>query len=251
MKALIMFSLMAAAAVSLAEDAGDKVSSDEAAQIAAEEKLFYETEGGVLTAPYKGRRLNIVNTQTILDEAKVRELAGRITGEMQTGILVTSNEKAEWPRISLVEDASPRLVVAPEDASASINVKALSKDGADRKVVCERVMKELWRAYAYIFGAAECEFGPGITDLVVNLEELDRLACGAPHPAMQNSIFKNTARLGVGVVRSVTYRQACSEGWAPAPTNDILKAIWDKVHEIPSKPMKITYDKAAQKPVVK
>ena len=31
-------------------------------------------------------------------------------------------------------------------------------------------------------------------------------------------------------VRYVTYRQACIEGWAPAPTNDVQKAIWEKVH---------------------
>ena len=38
--------------------------------------------------------------------------------------------------------------------------------------------------------------------------------------------------------RSV-YRKACEEGWAPAPTNDVQKAIWDKVHAMPTEPIKI------------
>ena len=39
-----------------------------------------------------------------------------------------------------------------------------------------------------------------------------------------------------------TYIKACEEGWAPAPTNDIQKAIWDKVHAAPKNPMKIEFD---------
>ena len=36
-----------------------------------------------------------------------------------------------------------------------------------------------------------------------------------------------------------TYKKACEEGWAPNPTNEFQKAIWDKVHELPTEPIKI------------
>ena len=39
-----------------------------------------------------------------------------------------------------------------------------------------------------------------------------------------------------------TYKKACQEGWVSAPTNDIQKAIWDKVHAAPKNPMKIEFD---------
>ena len=39
-----------------------------------------------------------------------------------------------------------------------------------------------------------------------------------------------------------TYETACCQGWAPTPTNDLQKAIWDKVHAIPATPMKIEFD---------
>ena len=40
----------------------------------------------------------------------------------------------------------------------------------------------------------------------------------------------------------MTYKEACEEGWAPAPTNEIQKAIWDKVRATPKNPMKIEFD---------
>ena len=39
--------------------------------------------------------------------------------------------------------------------------------------------------------------------------------------------------------RLTTYRKACEEGWANPPTNDVQKAIWDKVHALPTEPLKI------------
>ena len=45
--------------------------------------------------------------------------------------------------------------------------------------------------------------------------------------------------LGVKPYRLTTYRKACEEGWANPPTNDVQKAIWDKVHAMPTEPIKI------------
>jgi hypothetical protein len=42
--------------------------------------------------------------------------------------------------------------------------------------------------------------------------------------------------------RIVPYKLACEEGWAPAPTNEYQKAIWDETHAIPANPMKIEFD---------
>jgi hypothetical protein len=48
--------------------------------------------------------------------------------------------------------------------------------------------------------------------------------------------------MGVTPTLVAHYRQACKQGWAPAPTNDVQRAIWNKVHELPSDPIKIKYD---------
>ena len=31
-------------------------------------------------------------------------------------------------------------------------------------------------------------------------------------------------------------------GWAPQPTNEVQRAIWDKVHAIPDKPLTIEFN---------
>ena len=59
---------------------------------------------------------------------------------------------------------------------------------------------------------------------------------------IQDSIKKYLSAAGVTPLRRTIYRRACQEGWAPAPTNDVQKAIWDKVHAIPKTPMKIEFD---------
>ena len=45
--------------------------------------------------------------------------------------------------------------------------------------------------------------------------------------------------LGVTTRAVTSYKTACKEGWAPAPTNDVQRAIWDKVHAMPTAPIKI------------
>ena len=37
----------------------------------------------------------------------------------------------------------------------------------------------------------------------------------------------------------VPYRKAVIEGWASSPTNEYQKAVWDKVHAMPTAPIKI------------
>ncbi len=59
---------------------------------------------------------------------------------------------------------------------------------------------------------------------------------------MANRYTSYLATLGVKPAHERTYRQACKEGWAPPPTNDIQRAIWQKVHKIPDNPMTIEYD---------
>ena len=48
--------------------------------------------------------------------------------------------------------------------------------------------------------------------------------------------------IGVKPAEKTTYRKACHEGWAPPPTNEVQKAIWEQIHSSPDKPIKIEFD---------
>ena len=41
-------------------------------------------------------------------------------------------------------------------------------------------------------------------------------------------IVANCNKRGIPTLRHGTYRSACEHGWAPAPTNDVQKAIWEE-----------------------
>ena len=56
---------------------------------------------------------------------------------------------------------------------------------------------------------------------------------------MIDSIRQNLASRGIEMSKISSYLKACQEGWAPAPTNEYQKAIWDKVHAMPTAPIKI------------
>lgn len=61
-------------------------------------------------------------------------------------------------------------------------------------------------------------------------------------PDLAFCMMGHLPKIGIIPSKITTYRQACLEGWAPTPTNEYQKAIWDKVHAIPQKPMKIEFD---------
>ena len=52
----------------------------------------------------------------------------------------------------------------------------------------------------------------------------------APGPASHNALMDAARAHGIGLVRLATYRTACIEGWAPPPTNDVQRTIWERVH---------------------
>ncbi|MCL2104224.1 MAG: hypothetical protein FWH21_04115, partial [Kiritimatiellaeota bacterium] len=60
-------------------------------------------------------------------------------------------------------------------------------------------------------------------------EDLDALKPQTISPEPMNKIMAQAAKLGISPGRMTSYRRAVEEGWAPAPTNDFQKAIWEEV----------------------
>ena len=74
-------------------------------------------------------------------------------------------------------------------------------------------------------------------------EDLDAVKIEFPMPLpLLGAIGNHMVKAGMEATVTAYYRQACTEGWAPAPTNEVQKAIWDKAHAVPAKPMKIEFD---------
>lgn len=155
--------------------------------------------------------------------------------------------------VALVDTANdPALFGAPEERWAMVNVAKLAIDNPDPEKLARRTRLELLRAFALAGG---CAFvGRGLIALRNDIQapaDLDRIRSESYGVEAINTFKRNLPRLGVRPWIVVSYEEACQEGWAPQPTNKYQKAVWDRVHAAPTKPIKITYDKDKQKPVVK
>lgn len=139
------------------------------------------------------------------------------------------------------EDA-PLMTAYPEERLALVNMAALSKGVGGSGVRQDRVEKLTWRAIGHLVGCGAPDGYTCVMKPLRNMAELDAMPNKFIHPA---SFFKARPYFdmcGVTPARKGTYESACQQGWAPAPTNDIQKAIWDKVHAVPATPMKIEFD---------
>jgi len=143
-------------------------------------------------------------------------------------------------------DTLPRLMLAPEDGWAVVNATALAADNPAQTALVKRVNIELARAFTFICGSAtdgrSVLMGP-----VSELKDVDAIPSPSFLPLNLKQTSTQLSMFGIQPRIITTYKKACEEGWAYAPTNDVEKAIWDKAHETPSKPMKIKYDPKAKK----
>ena len=139
------------------------------------------------------------------------------------------------------DEKLPPILVAPESRWAFVNVHHIAKE--ERPAFFQaRTKKELSRGFAYLCGAANSQFPMALTRGLVDHSDLDKnMDYRLPVDLFQR--FRTYMEpLGVTPQIQVIYRKAVQEGWAPSPTNEYQKAIWDKVHSVPKSPMKIEFD---------
>lgn len=139
------------------------------------------------------------------------------------------------------------LLVAPDDAWAAVNVAALAADKPKHEVLAFRLRKEISRAFSFLCGGVNSQYQLTPANHCSSLADLDKIDMDEV-PADLIMRFKTYVEgYGVTPIVTSTYEHACKRGWAPAPTNDIQKAIWDKVRAIPTKPMKIEFNPKTDK----
>ena len=223
-----------------------------------------EKEGGIVKSMTPGKCIRLVNAQNDVPDAEIEDIAQAMRNTLRVHIEIVKGDSSEKCAFAVGEkgfegaevagvvaivasDKFPRLVIRPEDHTAIVNVSELKKDSPAADALSLRVRKEVWRGFGYAMGAANSGYQPCVMRDVKSLADLDAkpIAILSPEPLMR--IDPALRQMGVSFLRSATYKRACEEGWAPAPTNDWQKAVWEKVKaeqsEVPTKGIKIKYDK--------
>ena len=164
--------------------------------------------------------------------------------ETESGYMIAKKQHdADILVVCVADQQTPTFLAAPEEGFAVVNaakVTAGLSGGAIEKFGASRYRKELIRAVCFAAGATGSQFKGNVFS-AAKLRDLDE--CREMVPV--DTLMKAGQELKLkGVTPSVTstYETACEQGWAPAPTSDVQKAIWDKVHAIPTKPIKIEFD---------
>lgn len=255
--AIIAAGILGFASVGLAENEAEavKVKVDPAKRAAALEKVAILQGGPKVEKPGSRKGVvTVVNAQTRADskwiDAGISYLAHdtRMAIEQKTGAFELPSPKIVGDMSVYVvdDDKLPRVLVAPEDRWAMVNVAPLYTEKT--QFFEARVKKELSRVFAMLCGGMSSSgYKLSLAGPIVKPDSLDVF----PNETLP---FDVTMRIAPymeawGVTPAVLkpYKLACQEGWAQPPTNKVMRAVWEEVHAVPTNPIVIKPETVKQK----
>ena len=164
----------------------------------------------------------------------------------------TALKAAQNANIAIVivaDEKTPPSLVAQEAGWAVLNVtplgKSLKTPEAKAKFLDSRYRKQLSRVYSLVCGGGSSSY-PGNVMNASSIEEFDLYTEGMPDDLVR-AHARCLKALGVTPEIRMLYTRACHAGWAPAPTNDVQREIWNYYHALPSAPMTIKPESSRKK----
>ena len=253
MRKVLFAMAMVCSCSAIAADLAPTNSTGGAARRMLKREDVLRATGGRLLEPNSGKGVFVIaSAQDKVELKDIQALANIIQSATMIEIHVvqssdemnaaTLRKLSAQMGVSVVDvPGKPGLIVAPEEGWAVVNIAPLAA-GQDGKLnFARRVRKEIYRAFGMVAGGCGSSYQGNLLDPIRTPDDLDMY----PESDLQMPIdmlqkmSKFCDKFGVRPWRMTTYRRACHEGWAPAPTNEFQKAIWDKVHAMPTEPIKI------------
>ena len=218
------------------------------------EASMYKRFGGNVKRPgvQKGK-LFYLDCQSALDRSVIVSNANFFAKEEKIEIVTEGGSfDLAKPQVRgeatlfIVDDPKlPMSLFAPEARWGMVNVAPLKCDKP--QFFAARARKALSRGFSFLAGAVASQYPHPLMKGMTGPENLDACVYDVPPVDVMKRFPTYLEGYGITPYRMATYRKACEEGWAANPTNDVQKAIWDEVHSIPDKPIKIQFDPATQK----
>ena len=189
-------------------------------------------------------KVSVVNQQSRLPSSDCEAIARMLADLTQCNITVDTGNSAMIELYLIDDPKAPILLLAPEDHWGKLNmgriVDDLPSDKAKAKFFVPRARKMILKALSLLMGGGSSQF-PGNVMNAATMRDLDHAEENVPID-MIDFYVTYLKTLGIKPAEKTTYRKACKEGWAPAPPNEFQRAIWNKVHKIPDRPLTIEYD---------
>ena len=217
--------------------------------------------GGIVEKAYSGNVLKVVDAQKSVPRGRISDMVREaryatllpieaVDGEVKPTLeaLVakaqeTVNSDKTGAAVLIIDDAAlPFRIFSDESNWAILNLAFLHEGEPKPEVFETRVEKMLWRTLARALQVGSVANTPSVLQPFKTLKELDANTATRPSPEGYNAFIDNAKAYGIGTISIASYRDACHKGWAPYPTNEVQKAIWDEIRQLPSKPIKIEFD---------
>lgn len=165
-------------------------------------------------------------------EARRAELAPGGAAGLQGAVAAAFAERAKEGTCAVIAIAdcgaeAPGLAVFPEDRVAVVNASRLAA-GADAGLYEKRLGKEIWRGVAFALGGYASEH-PCALKAVDSLADLDNECLHMTCPPVNFKAMDFARKAGVAPYGPVPYGMAVRRGVAPAPTNELQRAVWEAV----------------------
>jgi len=199
--------------------------------------------GGMIQAPSEGPVVLFLNTQSRVNANAIGTVTDQIRAILQLPITITAKRSKEpvTEALAALTDTNtavvvviadspgyPSLLIAPENRWAMVNVAALNGADVTAETLADRTLKEVWRAFGYLMGAAHSNLEHCLMKSVLTPADLDALKTQTLSPEPFIKIMGHAQKMGITPTRITTYRKAVAEGWAPPPTNNFQQAIWNE-----------------------
>ena len=249
MRTLVLTAVMGVSIAASAVEQPKTATSPADRRAAAAEKA-----GGRIAIPNSQKgMISIVNAQQSIPQGEIEKAIAIISKADEYNFTIEAAESGGDP-ISVVRkskspltvavvanDSTPALLVSPDEGWAVVNVskldEGLNTPAAKEKFLAPRFRKQFIRAFVLACTGTGSQYKQNFF-WAKSIQDLDLFREFIPQDSA-NNCKERLADKGVTPLKYTVYIRACHEGWAPAPTNDVQKAIWDKVHAMPTEPLKI------------
>ena len=209
-------------------------------------KECMEDFGGYLpdTRKQKGD-LAIINTQNRAHDAWIRFGGNLFANDIFIPVKyecgkfdIKSPELKGTLNLFIIDDKTmPLSLLAPEAKWAVLNIEKLY---SDKTAFFEaRVKKAVYRVIGELCGASATKYNNCIFGPMASAEDLDQIPAVRLPLEYHERFAKYLPGIGITPYRMVRYDKAVEQGWAHSPTNKWQQAVWDKVHQLPTEPIKI------------
>lgn len=245
------------------ESAAEKRARFKAMREESRQRFIEQTGGEVLKPGTQKGNIRFFNVQRVVKSDDLQKPVETIRRQFKYDIAIEDVQET----VSTIDDALklvkgrkadigvvivempgfPSLIAMPGECCSIVNITALDAGKIDAAFLKNRVRKEMVRGFAFIAGAASSRYEGNLMSPIRSLDDLDSSRGKGLPVDVLGRVNEYLTAMGIEEGEYALYAEACQAGWAPAPTNDIQKAIWDRVRETPKSPIKIEYNEKRDK----